>query len=336
MTTVLNYTVLSGDTLSSIATSISDVSGVTSAQIEAVNPNLNPSNLHIGEVIRIPAPTGSNSLMYTIRSGDTLSSICDALSQCSGLTYQEIEQNNPGVTTSDIQIGQVLAIPSTQTTTQEVLEPNAENMGYWDWTWKQGHAPSNASLSIAFSGWTNTEQALSQSDTIFNNLVGTKYISFGGGNGNGAFDNASLTKITDAINQGKFDSYDGIAYDVEEGASKLANDFQASFKAAKAKGFKVLVTVSHSAPYGITDASTLMDSFFEDENIDILSPQLYTTGEEAENDYDISQGVTWSRYANCKVAVVPSLVSSTYYPDAQAYFAQQGVTLKGYIQWKQT
>ncbi|MGB0943477.1 MAG: LysM peptidoglycan-binding domain-containing protein [Marinomonas sp.] len=335
MTTVMHYTVLSGDTLSSIATSISDVFGVTSAQIETTNPSLNPNNLHIGEIIQIPAQTASNSLMYTIRTGDTLSGICGALSQCSGLTYQEIEQINPSVTASDLQIGQVLAIPATQTTTQETLEPNAENMGYWDWTWDKSHAPSNASLSMAFSGWTNTETALNQSSNIVNNLVGTKFISLGGGNSDGAFDSASLTKITDAINQGEFDSYDGIAYDVEEGAPGLENDFQASFKAAKAKGFKVLVTVSHSAPYGITDASTLMDSFFEDENIDILSPQLYTTGEEAENDYDISQGVTWERYKTAKAAIVPSLVSSTYYPDAQTYFAQQGITLKGYIQWKQ-
>lgn len=335
MTTVLNYTVLSGDTLSSIATSISDASGVTSAQIEAANPNLNPSDLQIGEIISIPAPTASNTLMYTIRSGDTLSSICNALSQCSGLTYQDIEQNNPDVSASNIQIGQVLAIPATQTTTKETLEPNAENMGYWDWTWSQGSAPSNASLSLAFSGWTNVESALSQSNNIIDNLVGTKYISFGGGNSNGAFDAASLSDITNAINQGKFDHYDGIAYDVEEGAAGLESDFKVSFASAKAKGLKVLVTVSHSAPYGISDAPTLMNSFFADENIDILSPQLYTTGEEGANNYEISQGVTWGSYKNAKAAVVPSLVSGTYYPDAQAYFLAQGVTLKGYIQWKQ-
>ena len=78
-----------------------------------------------------------------------------------------------------------------------------------------------------------------------------------------------------------------------------------------------------------------MNSFITDSNIDILSPQLYTTGEEPENDYTTSQGVTWESYKTAKAAIVPSLVSSTYYPDAQTYFAQQGVTLKGYIQWKQ-
>lgn len=334
MRTVLVYTVLIGDTLSSIATSISDVAGVSSQQIKAANPNLNPNTLSVGQVICIPAQRGNSELMYTILAGDTLSGICNALSQCSDMTYQAIEGDNPGVTARDIQPSQLLNIPATAKVSDAALAPHAENMGYWDCTWQGGNAPSNATLSLAFSGWVDVESALTDSNTVLHNLVGTKYISFGGGNENGAFDSTQLTALTNAINQGVFDQYDGIAYDVEEGVSGLETDFQLSFAAAKAKGFKVLVTVSHSAPYDISDAAELMNSFFADSNIDILSPQLYTTGEEAENNYDTSHGVSWASYAACKAAIVPSLITSAFYPSAQAYFAEQGVTLKGYIQWK--
>jgi hypothetical protein len=334
MKPVLIYTVLIGDTLSGIADSISDTSGVTSVQIEVANPAIQANALRIGQEILIPPHTGTHALTYTVRAGDTLLSICSALSQCAGLTYQDIEKDNLGIMASDLQVGQLLNILATQTTPETHLSPDAENMGYWDCTWQGGNAPANATLSLAFSGWVDVKSALEDSNTVLNNLVGTKYISFGGGNENGAFDSANLAALTDAINQGELSQYDGIAYDVEEGMSGLSQDFKTSFEVAKARGFKVLVTVSHSAPYDIGDAAVLMDTFFDDTNIDILSPQLYTTGEESKNDYDISHGVNWAAYARCKAAVVPSLVTASLYPSAQAYFAQQGVELKGYIQWK--
>lgn len=334
MNTVLCYTVQKGDTLSRIASKINSAVGVTIDQIKSANLGINPNALSVGQLINIPTRNGHNDFLYRILSGDTLHNICKALSQCSGLTYQDIEQNNPGIKANDIQVNQRLNIPSTQVSSNAQLTPKAENMGYWDCTWQGGDSPSNATLSLAFSGWVDVESALEDSNTVLNNLVGTKYICLGGGNDNGAFDHVNLKALTEAINQGVFHQYDGIAYDVEEGVSGLEDEFKSSFAAAKAKGFKVLVTVSHSAPYDIGDASALMESFFADTNIDILSPQLYTTGEEKENDYDISHGVTWASYAKCKAAIVPSLVSSSLYPGAQTYFADQGVTLSGYIQWK--
>jgi len=97
----------------------------------------------------------------------------------------------------------------------------------------------------------------------------------------------------------------------------------------------VLVTVSHSAPYGIADAQELMNSFFADPNIDILSPQLYTEGTEIMNDYSISHGVKWQQYADCRATIVPSIVKGTLYEGAKTYFANEQVTLQGYIQWSQ-
>lgn len=207
--------------------------------------------------------------------------------------------------------------------------------GYWDWTWSNSTPPSDTNLNLAFSGWTNVDTALQQSQQVFNQLQGDKYISLGGGNANGAFNNQALKQITAAINAGAFSAYDGIAYDVEEGDSGLEEAFQQSFSAAKQQGLKVLVTVSHSAPYGIADANALMQSFFSNEDIDILSPQLYTTGEETENDYATSAGVEWSQYKQCKASIAPSIVNSGLYESAQSYFTSQDVEISGYIQWQQ-
>ena len=150
----------------------------------------------------------------------------------------------------------------------------------------------------------------------------------------GAFEAHSLSAITTAILAGKFAAYDGICYDIEEGEAGLSALFQQSFAACKSMGLKVFVTVSHSQPYGIDDAEALMRSIIADRNVDYLSPQLYTTGNEPSNDYSVV-GTPWTAYAASTARIVPSVVAASYYPDAARYFATQGVTLTGYIQWKQ-
>ena len=57
--------------------------------------------------------------------------------------------------------------------------------------------------------------------------------------------------------------------------------FKASFAKVKAAGLNVIVTTSHSAPYDCDTPETaiaLVVAWVQDPNIDILSPQLYTTG----------------------------------------------------------
>lgn len=338
MKTVLNYTVLCGDTLSEIAGAISAASGISDQQIAAANAGLNANALNIGEVIDIPANNGSDTVLhYTLLSADTLIGISAALAQCSGLQYPQIVQNNAGLVANQIRVGQRLNIPAT--TTQQpapvaLPQLGAVNIGYWAWTWTKAVIPTDTGISIAFSGWTDVTTALQQSTKIMHRLVGDKYICLGGGNQDGAFTRDNIQAITAAINNGEFTAFEGIAYDVEGGDAGLADDFAASFTAAKANGYKVLVTVSHSAPYAIKDAQLLMQSFFADNNIDFLSPQLYTTGSESANDYDISHGLGWSEYVNCQAVIIPSLVKAAYYGDAQQYFSSQGVTLAGYVQWR--
>ncbi|MBO3458588.1 beta/gamma crystallin family protein [Aetokthonos hydrillicola Thurmond2011] len=205
--------------------------------------------------------------------------------------------------------------------------------GYWDKTWSPGNPFTDATLGIAFSGWADLSQALSDSASVKNQLVGDKYISVGGGNANGRFDYSKIERIIAVINNGQLSDYKGIAFDIEECDSGLTQKFREAFATAKNNHLQVLVTVSHSAPYGAADAKDLMTAFFADGNIDYLSPQLYTSGNESQNDYTESMGVSWTDYAGAKAAMVPSIVQAGLYNDAKNFFQQRGINTKGFIQW---
>ncbi len=339
MTTALIYTVLPGDTLYGIANGFAAAAGVSTQAIESANPEVDPNKMQIGTVLNIPASSGNTIVLkYTVMAGDSFSKISSELATCSGMTVDDITAANPGIQVNNLAVGQLLNIPETKSNAPtNPSEPNAEIIGFWWWTWSNTVTPpTGTNLSIAFSGYVDPAEALSNSEPIKSSLQGSKYIALGGGNDKGAWTEAALTDITNAINAGDFAGYDGIAYDVEEGESGLETAFEDSFAAAKANGYQVLVTVSHSAPYGFSDAATLMHSFFADPNIDYLSPQLYTTGTETSNDYATSDGVAWSEYATAKAAIVPSIVQASLYADAQIYFETQGVSLNGFIQWSQT
>lgn len=206
--------------------------------------------------------------------------------------------------------------------------------GYWDKTFSPSNPFTDSTLGIAFSGWADPDKALSDSAQIKDMLVGDKYISLGGGNANGSFNQQILNSIITHINNGNFSDYKGIAFDIEEGEANLTSLFQQAFAAAKTKNLKVLVTTSHSAPYGIPDAQTMMKTFIDDGNIDYVSPQLYTSGTETQNDFTTSQGVSWEDYARSKAAIVPSIVQANLYDDAKNQFSQHGVTTSGFIQWE--
>lgn len=105
-TTNMTYTVVSGDTFSSIAQGL----GISVAAIEAANPGVSATNLQVGQILNVPAaaagPIGSTK--YTIKSGDTFWSI----SQAAGITVAEIEAANPGVLATNLQVDQVINVPA--------------------------------------------------------------------------------------------------------------------------------------------------------------------------------------------------------------------------------
>ena len=179
------------------------------------------------------------------------------------------------------------------------------------------------------------KDALRDCESFYPKLPGAKYLSLGGGNAAGLFTKIALANIDAAISADALKGWQGVVYDIEEGDSGLAAAFKTSFANAKAKGLSVLVTTSHSRPYGILDGSELMTSFFADSNIDYISPQLYTSGMEGANDF-IAVGTMWKEYATSKAKIVPSIIlGSRDYLAAKAYFANVGVTLAGYVQWAQ-
>jgi hypothetical protein len=208
-------------------------------------------------------------------------------------------------------------------------------IGYWYRTWSHcATLPAGTNLGIAFSGLLDPLGALQDGARVHPLLPSPGYLCLGGGSSKWTCD--AIAAVTSAIGNGAFKGYQGIAYDIEEGSRGLSAPFLASFSAARAAGLAVLVTVSHSAPFGIPDGATLMQALFESADIDILSPQLYTTGEESANDYATSHGITWCDYAKARATVAPSIVDAAMYADAQTQFGYCGVTLGGFIQWRET
>ena len=194
---------------------------------------------------------------------------------------------------------------------------------------------SKTNLDVAFSGYVDPDKAISDSASIYPKLQGEKYISIGGGNNAGRWTQNWVKKVAEYCSSGKFHNYVGVVFDIEEGDSGLASAFAEAFAACKSR-YRVLVTTSGSAPYAIDDAATLMRSFFPNKNIDILSPQLYSTGNEKSNDYSTSHGVQYTEWAKSVAQVVPSIVSSNLYPDAKNVFHNRfGINIAGYVRWSQ-
>ena len=113
------YIVKKGDTLYGISNQF----GVSVADILKIN-NVDPTNLQIGEVVKIPIKGGTNpnaTFIYTVVKGDTLYKIA--------LKYKTtidelIKLNN--LKSSNLQIGQKLVIPETFIST-DVSIPNFIN-----------------------------------------------------------------------------------------------------------------------------------------------------------------------------------------------------------------
>lgn len=185
--------------------------------------------------------------------------------------------------------------------------------------------PNDTTISIAFSGLVdpgqqtddyNQNTALGQSNGIYNLMIGAKCCSLGGGST--PFTSAVIAVQKSAILSGQFIKYDVICFDIEVGDSGLATDFEDLFAAAKSVSLGVFVTISHTAPYGISDGKILMTSFFQSMNIDCISPQLYTFDFGTTCEYAENNQLSWDEFSqlyinrsNQNLIVSPSLFSNT-------------------------
>lgn len=198
-------------------------------------------------------------------------------------------------------------------------------------------------MGIPFTGLIDVDQAISQSPSV----RGLKLLSLGGGNAAGMFTSNTLSAITAKASRIKAAGFAGVMYDVEEvkGPSSIMSAlFAKSFAAMRDAGLLVGVTTSHSAPYACDtpeDATNILRAWCADPNIDIISPQLYSSGMEGApelvpTNFCKDAGCTWDIYTNCKAAIAPSIVRSSHYAASKDYFETNvGVTLKGYIIWAQ-
>ncbi len=327
MLIVLKYTIRSGDNLSTIAGDLSKCTGVTYQEIATFN-GINPNDIHPGQVLAIPdTQNHATGFEYTVRSGDQLGQIASGIDAAAGITVHDILNANPQVKPENLQIGQVIAFPS--------LKDQDSTVGYWFPTWESEHpAPPDATTGIAFSGWPDPAQAIQDSSAIKNKLIGAEFISLGGGNASGRYNSSNLGAIADAINQGKFVGYQGIAFDIEEGDSGLESDFANCFSLGKANNFQIIVATSHSGPYGISDRLELMESILSDKNVDIISPMLYSGGGAPDNDYQPTSGVPWDLYKNTQARIMPSILKAAWYQDAVTHFRDSfAIELQGYFVW---
>jgi LysM repeat protein len=125
---VITYTVQSGDTLLSIAAQ----HGIDLATLNALNPQVTPEFLNVGDELTLPAPAGSggdasteaepvgdqDAIEYTVAAGDTLAAIAARF----GVTIDAIVRQNNLSSPDQIREGQTLRIPAS---TSPVSEPAA-------------------------------------------------------------------------------------------------------------------------------------------------------------------------------------------------------------------
>ena len=154
--------------------------------------------------------------------------------------------------------------------------------------------------------------------------TGLQFISLGGSNAAGAFSNETLHGAgftPKGLASVKAAGFSGICFDVEvtEGsADALAPALEAAFLACKKAGMLVMVTTSHTAPYAAATDHTkrlLVDSWVKSKNIDIFSPQLYTSGYEPAPQFELTPCLptdtlfdsrcSWERLKPMKAAPAP-------------------------------
>lgn len=109
----VRHTVKAGDTFYALARKY----GTTVADIEALNPGIDPKNLQIGSMICVPLqpmyPACPKGDYYVVQRGDTMYGIA----QRYGVPLNDLIKANPQVLNPNVlAIGQVLCIPPEPTT----------------------------------------------------------------------------------------------------------------------------------------------------------------------------------------------------------------------------
>ena len=103
------YTWQAGDTAQQVAYN----NGTTIQAMQVLNPDVNFTTLPAGTEICLPSQvyTCISGTDYIVRAGDTFDIIAERL----GITAYELAERNPGVSSTNLTIGQVLCVPDAST-----------------------------------------------------------------------------------------------------------------------------------------------------------------------------------------------------------------------------
>ena len=201
-------------------------------------------------------------------------------------------------------------------------------VGYYSWNWGTGSiGPAiYPKVGIAFTGYVDVQTAIDGYNSLYCNycpkLSGENgpWITIGGGNDLGMYTKATLENVIRDINLIKKANYSGVVFDIENvkgSSAEMIPLFRQAFARAKEWGLTTVVTTSHSAPTVTDTPQDAVDfqlSWINDTNIDIISPQLYTFGNETEPDWSptwqctMPDGCEWWLYQNFKGIIAPSIV----------------------------
>jgi hypothetical protein len=173
---------------------------------------------------------------------------------------------------------------------------------------------------------------------------GLQFLSVGGANRNGLINAQRLEdySTSEGLGEIKAAGFEGVCFDVEstEGEEELVAALERAFAACKRAGLLVMVTTSHTAPYAAaSDASKplMVDSWVKSNDIDIFSPQLYTSGREGKPEYDetpCASGCSYDRLKKMKARWVPSVANPSHYPAVKDFLNGMGIQSHGYLQWQ--
>ena len=166
-----------------------------------------------------------------------------------------------------------------------------------------------------------------------------KFLAIGGGNDNGQISPEVLDAVIAKCPKLTKKGYDGICFDIEYAYNPDASipHFMKAFDACKEAGLQVMVTMPHSAPLHSDKPGLFLKAFLGSPSVDIISPQLYSTGHEEKPQFAITAEVKWPVYKNWNAmgkTIIPSLVRPEHFTGAQSFFRNLGVEVSGYIMWE--
>jgi chitinase len=261
-----------------------------------------------------------------------------------------------------------------------IQQVSADIKGYYMWSWAGlSTGPNDSTDAVYFSGFNDYDTAINQmsKNPMYTMRGGRRddrnvWFTFGGGNAKGELSVENINDFTKKIKDVKRNGFYGVMWDIEwvrGKAGSCAKDTRGSIREALRKAFAKVkkagldnaITVSHTAPYktGVDketgreyispkDQVDLMKALLKDSNVDIISPQLYTRGDETDPDFAATGSCAstcgWDLYKHMHdgMKFVPSIVNPSHYEATKEGFEDINKNLNldlkcsGYFVWEQS